>query len=121
MHGTIHNPGSTFVKSRGTKVHTSDRSPHLIVCGRLLLKNEMVKCAGTKKLQRSVRIHEEEVDHRLNLACRSTWRRGAFNEILWLVKIMIPKIALWGNGGCPKLDIFNMNNPTDIDDLGVPL
>ncbi|CAL1139660.1 unnamed protein product, partial [Cladocopium goreaui] len=24
-------------------VHTSDRSPHLIVCGRLLLKNEMVK------------------------------------------------------------------------------
>ena len=29
-----------------TKVHTSDRSPHLIVSGRLLLKNDMVKCRG---------------------------------------------------------------------------
>ena len=90
-------PDQLLSSPAGTEVHTSDRSPHLIVCGRLLLKNEMVKCAGTKKLRRSIRIRGEQVDHRLNLA--------AFNEILWLVKIMIPKITPWGfpgMGGAPN-------------------
>lgn len=55
------------------EVHTSDRSPHLIVCGRLLLKNEMVKCAGN--IRSSVQSAGKPFSQvELGMSNQSTWR-----------------------------------------------
>ena len=76
------------------EVHTSDRSPHLIVCGRLLLKNEMVKCAGTQEF-RCVQAASHLRVFQWSQVERGLSRIREFHEVLWLLMLVGGLVAIF--------------------------